>query len=281
MSVRTDLALEAHDLARKEQKGEIDGIISETKTLDNIKITKVDITTEKASKQLGKSCGTYVTIEAPDICHSIDVYEAVVKMISIVISELTYKTELKSVLVVGLGNRSITPDALGCATVESILVTRKMELFFEDDVISVSAIAPGVLGTTGIETSDIIKGLVEKINPTLVIAVDALAAADISRISHTVQISDTGIQPGAGVGNNRKGLNSTTLGVKVLAIGVPTVIDARTISSDSLLDDSVAFTVTPNDIDIVIEKMSKTVANGINMALHPHFTLREIAEIIS
>lgn len=281
MSVRTDLASEAHDLARKEQKGEIDGIISETKTLENIKITKVDITTEKASKQLGKSCGTYVTIEAPDICHSIDVYEAVIKMISIVISELTYKEELKSVLVVGLGNRSITPDALGCATVESILVTRKMEHFFEDEVISVSAIAPGVLGTTGIETSDIIKGLVEKIHPTLVIAVDALAAADISRISHTVQISDTGIQPGAGVGNNRKGLNSTTLGVKVIAIGVPTVIDARTISSISLPEDSVVFTVTPNDIDIVIEKMSKTVANGINMALHPHFTLREISEIIS
>ena len=133
------------------------------------------------------------------------------------------------VLVAGLGNRAVTPDALGCRVVDKLLVTRHMQEFIDAPTGTVCAIAPGVLGTTGIETSDIIKGVTEQLSPSLVIAVDALAAADISRVSTTIQIADTGIQPGAGIGNNRKGLNYDTLGVKVIAIGVPTGIAVATL----------------------------------------------------
>lgn len=281
MNIRTDLAMEAHDLARKESKGEIDGIRAQTEMVNDIKITRVDILTNESAQKIGKACGSYVTIEAPHISYSIDDYEDAIGLISKELTEMTTDAERKSALVVGLGNRSITPDALGCCSVDNILVTRKMESYFDADVNSISAVAPGVLGTTGIETVDIIKGIVEKTSPSLVIAIDALAAADISRVATTIQIADTGIQPGAGVGNNRKGLNEETLGVKVIAIGVPTVIDAQTISKIPLPQELAPLTVTTKDIDLVIEKMSKTVANGINLALHPNLTLREISELIA
>lgn len=280
MQIRTDLATEAHDIAKKENKGKIDGIESTTDTIGNIKITRIDIITDTAAKRIGKNCGTYVTIEAPNIHYSLDDYETVTEFISKELTAMTDAEERKSVLVVGLGNRAITPDSLGCCCADNILVTRKMESFFENKTNSVSAIAPGVLGTTGIETIDIIKGITEKTSPKLVIAVDALAAADVSRIANTVQIADTGIQPGAGVGNNRKGLNKDTLGVKVIAIGVPTVIDAQTISKIPLPDKVSPLTVTTTDIDVVIDKMSGAVANGINKSLHPNLTPREISELI-
>lgn len=280
MQIRTDLATEAHDIVKRENKGKIDGITSATKILGNIKLTRIDILTATAAKRIGKNCGAYVTIEAPNIHYSLDDYETVTKLISKELTAMTDINERKSVLVVGLGNRAITPDALGCCCVDNILVTREMESFFENEINSVSAIAPGVLGTTGIETIDIIKGITEKISPSLVIAIDALAAADVSRIANTVQIADTGIQPGAGVGNNRKGLNKETLGVKVIAIGVPTVIDAQTISKIPLPEDISPLTVTTKDIDIVIAKMSGAVADGINKSLHPNLTQREISELI-
>ena len=280
MEIRTDLAMEAHDIARRENKGEIDGITSQTNCIGDVKITRVNITSDDAAQKIGKSCGSYITIEAPYINYSLDDYELAIKLISHELTEMTDNSERESALIAGLGNRSITPDSLGCCVVDNILVTRKMESFFDNKINSVSAVAPGVLVTTGIETVDIIKGIVEKTSPKLVIAIDALAAADISRVANTIQIADTGIQPGAGVGNNRKGLNKETLGVKVIAIGVPTVIDARTISKVPLPEELSPMTVTTKDIDIVIEKMSKVVADGINTALHPDLTLREISELI-
>ena len=279
MNIRTDLAMEAHDIAQRENKGVIDGITSATEQHNNVKITRVEILTDEAGARLGKQKGMYVTIEAPYLKYSIDDYEDAVKLLSYEIIKMSDIDKKQTVLVAGLGNRSITADAVGPVVVDKLLVTRHMQDYIDAPTGTVSAIAPGVLGTTGIETSDIIKGVCEKLSPSLIIAVDALAAADISRVSTTIQIADTGIQPGAGIGNNRKGLNEETLGVKVIAIGVPTVIDAATISKIPIPEELSPLTVTTKDIDLVIEKMAKTVANGINLALHKELTLNEIEEL--
>ena len=157
---------------------------------------------------------------------------------------------------------------------------QNMKDFFDDNISGVCALIPGVLGTTGIETAEIIKAVSEKVKPNLIIAVDAMAAADIRRVSTTVQISDTGIQPGAGVGNNRECLNEETIGAKVIAIGVPTVIDAATISKVEIPKELAPLMVTTKDIDLVIERTAKTVANGINLALHRDMTLRDIESYV-
>ncbi|MDO5398941.1 MAG: GPR endopeptidase [bacterium] len=279
MNIRTDLAMEAHDIARRESKGIIDGITSSTEQHNNVKITRVEILTDEAGMKIGKEKGSYVTLEAPYLRYSLNDYEDAVKLISYELIKMSDVSKDDIVLVAGLGNRAITPDALGCRVIDKLLVTRHMQEFIDAPTGNVCAVAPGVLGTTGIETSDIIKGVTEKLSPSLIIAVDALAAADISRVSTTIQLADTGIQPGAGIGNNRKGLNRDTLGVKVIAIGVPTVIDAATISKVPIPEELAPLTVTTKDIDLVIERMSKTVANGINLALHRELTLNEIEEL--
>lgn len=279
MNIRTDLAMEAHDIARRENNGVIDGITSSTEQHNNVKITRVEILTDEAGTKISKEKGSYVTLEAPYLRYSIEDYEDAVKLISYELIKMSDITKDDIVLVAGLGNRAITPDALGCRVVDKLLVTRHMQEFIDAPTGNVCAVAPGVLGTTGIETSDIIKGVTERLSPSLIIAVDALAAADISRVSTTIQLADTGIQPGAGIGNNRKGLNQDTLGVKVIAIGVPTVIDAATISKVPIPEELAPLTVTTKDIDLVIERMAKTVANGINLALHRELTLNEIEEL--
>ena len=159
-------------------------------------------------------------------------------------------------------------------------IKQNMKDFFDDNISGVCALIPGVLGTTGIETAEIIKAVSEKVKPNLIIAVDAMAAADIRRVSTTVQISDTGIQPGAGVGNNRECLNEETIGAKVIAIGVATVIDAATISKVEIPKELAPLMVTTKDIDLVIERTAKTVANGINLALHRDMTLRDIESYV-
>ena len=280
-NIRTDLAVEAHELSRREAKNatEIDGVIS-----DGITVTNIEITNENGSKALGKAIGNYITIESPNLKYSIDIYERVCTLIS---EEIRKMTDIKSdslTLVVGLGNRDITPDALGTEVVSRLLVThhikQNMKDFFDDNISGVCALIPGVLGTTGIETAEIIKAVSEKVKPNLIIAVDAMAAADIRRVSTTVQISDTGIQPGAGVGNNRECLNEETIGAKVIAIGVPTVIDAATISKVEIPKELAPLMVTTKDIDLVIERSAKTVANGINLALHRDMTLRDIESYV-
>ena len=204
-NIRTDLAVEAHELSRREAKNvtEIDGVISDVRTEDGITVTNIEITNENGSKALGKAIGNYITIESPNLKYSIDIYERVCTLIS---EEIRKMADIKSdslTLVVGLGNRDITPDALGTEVVSRLLVThhikQNMKDFFDDNISGVCALIPGVLGTTGIETAEIIKAVSEKVKPNLIIAVDAMAAADIRRVSTTVQISDTGIQPGAGV----------------------------------------------------------------------------------
>lgn len=311
MSVRTDLALEAKEMYSQnaKEKDEINGVDVKITKNESIITTKIKITNENGIRALGKPIGTYITIEAPDIKYSVDIYEKACRLLADEIRNLA-KIETKTkTLVVGLGNKRITPDALGPDVISKLMVTNHMKEhmkdFFNDDITSVCAIAPGVLGTTGMETAQIIKGVIDQIKPDLVIAVDALASRSLDRISTTFQICDTGINPGAGVENSRARLDEKTLGVKVIAIGVPTVVDAVTIASDSidmavdnlkedffgdekknrLIKEALSknigtLMVTPKDIDSVIEKTSKTVANGINLALHRNLTFEDIESFV-
>lgn len=281
MGIRTDLAVEAHELSRGEAK-EIEGVAVSKYEHGEITKTVVDVLNEKGADAIGKMIGRYVTISAPNIKYSIDDYENVCEILKNEIKKMC--GESKKTLVIGLGNREMTPDALGPEVVDRLIVTahlkEKMPDVFGDNYSYVSAIIPGVVGTTGIETLEIVKGVVEKVKPQLVIAVDALAGADLDRVSTTIQIADTGIVPGSGVGNHRDGLNFNSLGVKVIAVGVPTVIAAELIGGDNIKEEYKSLMVTTKDIDSEIHRMSKTIANGINMALHKNITLRTVEELI-
>lgn len=308
--IRTDLALEAHDIYRtSDNTNDSDGICSETEEKDGLCVTRIHVTNENGEKKLQKPIGAYITIEAPDLKYSLEVYEAVCLQIATELKKMLSLAPEDTVFVVGLGNRDITPDALGPQVMSHLMITRHMKLhmseYLDEGIAGVCAIAPGVLGTTGIETAEIIRGVVERIKPKAIIAIDALASRSLDRISTTVQLSDTGIAPGAGVGNRRDALNRETLGIPVIAIGVPTVVDAATIVSDSM-DSVIAdleatdlpkkqkqtliqktlsknierLMVTPKDIDLVIERAAKTVANGINLALHKDLTFEEIESFV-
>ena len=312
MTIRTDLALEAQEMfvqCSEEKAEKIDGVDSDVTKTGSITKTKIKILNENGEKALGKPKGTYITIEAPEIKYDTEVYKKVCMLLAEEIREMAKPGSGTKTLVAGLGNRNITPDALGPEVVSTLMITNHMKErmadFLSDDISSVCAVAPGVLGTTGIETSKIIKGIVSQTNPDLVIAVDALASRSLDRISTTIQLSDCGINPGSGVNNKREGLNEETLGVKVISIGVPTVVDAATIASDcidmvekstqsrksndELRNEMIKNTisqnigvlmVTPKDIDSVIEKTAKTIANGINLALHKNLTFEEIESFV-
>lgn len=242
-SVRTDLAVEAHEMlqeSQEEQKG-IQGVIVKEREEEGITITKVTID-EIASESMGKKPGSYLTLEVQGIRQQDT--ELQQKVERIFAKEFSYfleevgVTKEASCLIVGLGNWNVTPDALGPIVVENVLVTRHLFQLQPENVEEgfrpVSAIRPGVMGITGIETSDVIYGIIEKTKPDFVIAIDALAARSIERVNSTIQISDTGIHPGSGVGNKRKELSKETLGIPVIAIGVPTVVDAVSITSDTI-----------------------------------------------
>lgn len=280
---RTDLASEAHEMSRGEAK-EIEGVISRTEELDEMSVTTVEIINEQGAEVVGKSIGKYITVEVPDIKYSTDAYEKACHLISGKIKELAGINENTVTLVVGLGNDGITPDSIGTEVFKKIMVTGHMkqhipELCFEG-MGTVYAIAPGVLGTTGIESAEIVKSVSEKLKPDVIIAVDALAAADYSRIGVTIQLSDAGIQPGAGVGNNRNALSKSELGIPVIAIGVPTVVDARTLIDDDSEPGTEPLIVTPRDIDLIVKRCSGTISNSINLALQKEMSLREIEEYV-
>lgn len=311
MSIRTDLALEAHEVCREEakKKEEIDGVSVDIDKEENITVTKIKITNQKGEEAIGKPKGNYITIESPNLKYDISEYERTCHIIAKSLCSLIGEQDEKPILIAGLGNIEITPDALGPAVVSKLIVTRHIKSsinnILSDDFSNVCAIAPGVLGTTGIETSRVIKGIIKEVSPRVIIAVDALAARSADRISTTIQISDTGIQPGAGVGNRREGLNKETLGIDVIALGVPTVVDATTIARDCLdaafsdisteklsendkervINNSLSknikkLVVTPKDIDLVIDRAAKTVANGINLALHKNLSFEDIESFV-
>lgn len=245
--IRTDLAVEAREMVLEEEKKtnkqakNISGVITKEETIGDVKITNF-IVDETGAKQLNKKAGNYLTFEAQGIRKKdTELQEQLQQVFAnsfhAFLKQIGIKRE-DTCLIVGLGNWNVTPDALGPLAVEDILVTRHLfELAPEqvqDGFRPVSAITPGVMGTTGIETSDVIYGIIEKVKPDFVIAIDALASRSIERVNTTIQISDTGIHPGSGVGNKRKELSKDTLGIPVIAVGIPTVVDAVSITSDTI-----------------------------------------------
>ena len=298
-SVRTDLAAEARELAGDNIPGIECSVDSDEA---DIVVTRIRVLDEAGSQAMGKPPGLYINIEAknlknrdPELAERMS--RRLAKELESMLPELHTKN---TVMVVGLGNWNITPDALGPRVISQMMVTRHLfELIPEqvdERVRSVCAIAPGVLGITGIETGEIILGVVEKIKPAAMIAIDALASRSTARLGTTIQISDAGICPGSGVGNSRMELNSRTLGVPVISIGVPLVVYAGTIARDVIeLMDGVQvgeraeemiqrvvsehlgdLIVTPKEIDAIVNDVSRTLSLGLNLAIHKGVSIDEI-----
>ena len=266
----------------------------------------VRIDSERDAQNMGRPRGVYVTLTCPQTMSiALETRRALAHELAAALADMLPKAR-KSVLVVGLGNRNVTPDSLGPRTAERILVTRHMAGCLPEDVLrdmaSVSAASPGVLGVTGMETAEILRGMVAHVQPDAVIAIDALAARSSSRIASTIQIADTGITPGSGVGNHQKALDERTLGVPVIAVGVPLVVYASTIASDALCalgdgemeEERIAacveqvvserlgeMVVTPREVDALVERMAGVLADGINQALHPSLSSSEIAQLMA
>ncbi len=241
-NIRTDLALESHEMAVKQQGKSIQGVDFEEKQLKDVHVSKIIITSDEGSSLMNKPKGNYLTFDAPklkrhDTVLQDELVEVFAEEFNDFLKQLDINEDAKA-LIIGLGNWNVTPDALGPMVIENLLITRHLYELMPDQVNdgfrSVSAIAPGVLGMTGIETSEVVLGIVEKSKPDFVIAIDALASRSLERVYSTIQIADTGIHPGSGIGNKRKVLNKDTLGVPVIAIGVPTVVDAVSITSDTI-----------------------------------------------
>jgi len=312
ISRRTDLALEAREIYQEGQdSSDIPGVKIETKELDNCIVTKVEIIDEQGSQIMNKEIGKYITLESNLMKFDDDESrEEMIEYLKDELVDILGNDKTKKTLVIGLGNWNITSDALGPKSVSKTLITRHIfknyNKDYDDDFTEVSGLSPGVMGLTGIETSEVVKSLVETVKPDRVIAIDALASRKMERVNTTIQISTAGIAPGGGVGNKRKALNKEYLGVDVIAIGVPTVVDAATLTIDvldtaidnlmeqskesesfynmlkklredekySLIKESLDpydknLIVTPKDIDDTIENLSIIISEGLNRSLHP------------
>lgn len=276
MNCRTDIALERHELLKDNH---CNGVVFKKEKREKATITTIEITNVEGEKTLGKPRGKYITVDLPEFSHESELLDGRLTALTDTIKSLL-SSDTQSVLVAGLGNENITPDALGPLCAKGIFATRHIEKECEENLglptlHPVTAISTGVLGQTGIETAEYIKGIVNLIKPDAVIIVDALASRKLSNLGKTVQLSDTGITPGAGVGNFRKPINQETLGVPVISIGVPTVVDGRTIVYDltqekaDIHSDADVMMVTPRDIDTVVSRASKLLALSINCALQP------------
>lgn len=280
--VRTDLALETKEKF-EEDNVELKGVrVKEEERGENIKITEVVIETENGAKAMGKPKGIYTTIEAPEMADGEDGYHREIsKVLAEVLKTMMPQGEKEelSILVVGLGNREVTPDALGPKVVDNMLITRHVIQEFgkyalgEEHSNLISSIVPGVMAQTGMESVEIVRGVMKEAQPDYIVAVDALAARSVKRLNRTIQITNTGINPGSGVGNHRHALNQESMGVPVIAIGIPTVVDAATIVNDAIsgyyeeADCTLnSFFVTPKDIDESIKRLSFTVSEGLNLA---------------
>lgn len=315
-NVRTDLALEAHEVIAKTE--DIPGVNVEKEGDEDITIHRISISTEQAAARMGKQAGNYLTLEVPGLRKkNTELQEKVVQVLFKELQKMFNLNGDQTVLVIGLGNWNVTPDALGPRVVQELFVTRhilqlKPELL-GDGYRSVCAMSPGVLGITGIETSEIIRGVAEQVRPDVIVAIDALAAQRLDRLNTTIQVADTGVVPGSGVGNRRLGINRQTMGgIPVFSIGVPTVVDAITIAGDSF--DHIAeglkkespqgnvlagivqkmewqekkdiineilnpytgdLIVTPKEIDTLIEDISLILAGSLDAAFHPQIAAEE------
>lgn len=273
MNFRTDLAIERREISPHTDEG----LQVKEYNVDNVKITSIRVINKKGERAIKKPKGNYITLEMKRSLSGGALVDR--DLAKILTDELLKILPEGSALVCGIGNRSITPDALGPDCVSHILATRHIgeELAKSigfDNLRSVTAISPGVLGQTGIETGEIIRAVIDKTAPDFVIAIDALASRKVSRLGKTVQISDTGIIPGGGVANSRNELSEKTLGVPVISIGVPTVVDANTLVNDIADNDieyrgASAMIVTPKEIDLLIERAARLISHSINCALQP------------
>ena len=294
---RTDLALEARELWQEsaEKATRLNGVKAAKQRSEGYPVTQVDILDERGEKALGKPRGTYRTIDLTTFWQrKSDFFERAVRAVGGQLKELLPGEG--PVLVIGLGNSAMTPDAIGPLTADRVLVTRHLIAAMPKHFSGFRPVAvfrTGVLGTTGVESAEAVRGLVAQVEPSLVIAVDALASRRVGRVCATVQLSDTGIIPGSGVGNHRLALNRETLGVPVFAIGIPTVVDAATLAADLLEDSGVTdfdgdklrggqqnLMVTPRDIDQQVRDLSKVVGYGINWALQD-LEIEEINALLS
>lgn len=312
-SVRTDLAVESRELASGQGVKAIPGVLEDVQQEGGVKITRLDVENEAASQRIGRVQGHYVTLEVPDLRKGdTGLQEQVATVFAREFEDFLQRIGIgknASILIVGLGNWNVTPDSLGPLVVENVMVTRQYFELMPDQVApgyrQVSAVAPGVLGLTGIESSEIVHGIVERTRPDAIIAIDALASRSLERVNTTIQIADIGIHPGSGIGNKRKGLTQEILGVPCIAIGVPTVCYASTIVNNAIElmknhfgqgapetgqimgmlneipeNERLALVkevleplghdliVTPKEIDEFIEDIANVVASGLNAALH-------------
>lgn len=317
--IRTDLALEANAFLRGDAHTEVPGVRMQEDRRENFTISRVEIISPEGERNLGKAMGHYITIEAPGLRRrNRELQEEVGIALAEEVQRMLGLGPNSTVLVVGLGNWNATPDALGPKVVSSLLVTRhlhgRVPAELTNGLGSVAAIAPGVLGLTGIETGEIIRAIVDRIRPDVVVCIDALAARSVERIGTTVQIADTGINPGSGVGNRRAAINRETMGMPVIAIGVPTVVHAHTIAHDviDLLGDklrgrSVFFdmftqmsteekrntirevlvpsvgdlVVTPKEVDSMITDMARVIAGALNVAVHPRIEPKDLQQYLN
>ena len=307
IATRTDLAMEAFENA---QGGALPGVSVSHWETDGVELTEVLVTDNEAARQLGKPKGSYLTLESKRMKErDPDARLAVAALLGEEIDRMLPPEDGKApVMVVGLGNRNITPDALGPGVVDRTLVTRHMlgGPYAAGNMKSVCAIAPGVLGVTGIESMELVEALAKQVRPRAILCVDSLAARDSRRIGATIQLTDTGIQPGAGVGNHRRALTRESVGAPVVSVGMPTVIYAATLAKDAFAwlnaqtgddgDHEAALEdmektllrgeigemiVTPREIDAIIEDAAGIIASGINRALQPALSDEEIAAMMN
>lgn len=306
-SLNVDLAIEARDLVRGAADTEIEGVTEEVISKEEIKTHIIKINTEKGAKKLGRPIGTYITIESPpmkvnDPYLKEELVQAITDSMSSLVAEFIKTND--TVLLVGLGNWRATADSLGPKFIEYSPITRHYHSYAPDALVEgmrpTCGIAPGVLGITGLETFEVIKGIVDNIKPALLVIVDALAAQNVDRIGTTIQISNTGIQPGAGVGNLRHSLTQADLGVPVIAIGCPTIVNAAVIADQAVkkfcfntgasydeiksinsIREIVSFyggslSVTPKEVDDIIENSSRIISMGVARTLFPGITVEQL-----
>ncbi|UMZ73066.1 GPR endopeptidase [Natranaerofaba carboxydovora] len=306
-SFNTDLAIEAvevKELLEATPRDEMSGVETTTSEEEGVTISRVSIKTPAAEKAMNKAMGNYVNIEAAGLRDKdTELQDRVTEIVARELKELAGFNDQMELLVVGLGNWNVTPDSIGPKVVEDLVITRHLLQLVPDRLgpgfRSMAGMAPGVMGITGMETAEIIKGVVEQLKPSMILAIDALSARNLDRLNTTVQIADNGISPGSGVGNKRMGINEQTMGVPVIAMGVPTVVDAVTIVSDvlskfdgssnnqqnqntdynkfRLINETLSpyggasnkLMVTPKEVDSFADDISEVLAGSINAAVHP------------